>query len=399
MHLFFAPRQSCRFIAPILFVLLVLGGCARPQAETPDKGKARPAAAQAAPRQKGPGPGGPASPTADDSVPVEIAPARIGPIADYIEYNSTLEVETAVTLHPETAGLVESLLVEEGDRVKAGQPLLLLEHNEQQVELLESEANLKQAETRFQRTADLFKRGLVNQQDFDTASFQLEQARLRLERARIRMDQTTARAPVDGVITERFVQPGARVTASTALFELMSLDDMIARVYVPGRHLTVVEEGQPAYLTSEFLPGRRFEGWVKRISPVVDPASGTFKVTVGVVPGDNPPPPGLFVKVRIITDRKENAVLVPRQAVVYEGSERYVFVVDGDRARKVRLDAGYEEDDYIEAQSGIKGGEPIVVVGQNTLKDQARVRIVNENGPAPAAAVLDNQTPAAAAGS
>lgn len=339
------------------------------------------------------------APKADDAVPVEIEVARTGPVAAYLSYNSTIEVETAVDIYPEVPGLVEKLLVEEGDRVKAGQPLLQLEQVEQVVEVKDSEVNLARLESTFRRSEELHQRGLINQQDFETRTFDLEQARLRLERARIQLDQTTVRAPVDAVVTERFVQPGARIANGTKLFALMSLDDMIAKVHVPGRYLAAVSEDQEARLSSDFLPGRTFEGWVKRISPVVDPRSGTFKVTVGVRPGSEAPRPGLFVNVRIITDRRDAAVLVPKRAVVYDGGERYVFTVRDGKAARIRLAAGYEEGESVEAVAEITAGDPIVVLGQNALKDQSPVRVVNLPAAAvaiPAAAANETAAPAPA---
>jgi membrane fusion protein (multidrug efflux system) len=235
-------------------------------------------------------------------------------------------------------------------------------------------------EATFDRSRELSDSGLINRQDFDTLKFSLDQAKLRLQRARLDMEHTIVRAPVSGVVTERLVQTGDRVSAGTRLFALMSLDDMIARIFVPGQHLTSVTEGQEALLTSEFLPGRSFPGWVKRISPVVDPKSGTFKVTVGIKPTDQPPPPGLFANVRVITDRKPEAILVPKRAIVYEGGERYVFVVKDGVANRVRLGPGYEEGDVVEARSDISPGAAIVVLGQSALKDQAAVRIVESQG-------------------
>ncbi len=331
--------------------------------------------------------------TPSDAVPVEIEVARTGPVAAFLSYNSTIEVETAVDIYPEVPGLVEKLLVEEGDRVKAGQPLLQLEQVEQVVEVKDSEVNLARLESTFRRSEELFQRGLINQQDFETRKFDLEQARLRLERARIQLDQATVRAPVDAVVTERFVQPGARIAIGTKLFALMSLDDMIVKVHVPGRYLAAVSEAQEARLSSDFLPGRSFAGWVKRISPVVDPRSGTFKVTVGVRPGTEAPRPGLFVNVRIITDRRDAAVLVPKRAVVYEGGERYVFIVREGKAARIRLAAGYEEGEAVEAVAEVAAGDPIVILGQNALKDQTPVRVVNlPSGAAAIPAAAANET-------
>src|SRR5690606_34988211 len=211
-------------------------------------------------------------------------------------------------------------MVEEGDVVKAGAPLLKIEDRELRVDVEEGTANYEHLKRNFSRTEDLYQRNLVNKQDYETQAYQLDQARLRLERAKIRLSYATVRAPFSGVVSARDVQIGARVGTRTKLFSMVKLDDIVARVYVPGRYLPIVEENQKAIVTSEFLPDRTFEGWVKRISPVIDPKSGTFKVTVGVraeKPDDLPP--GLFVSVRVITDTRESAVLIPKRAVVYEG--------------------------------------------------------------------------------
>jgi membrane fusion protein (multidrug efflux system) len=244
----------------------------------------------------------------------------------------------------------------------------------------------------------LYARNLINKQDFETQAYQLEQARLRLERARIRLNYATVRAPFAGVISARETQVGARVGSGTKLFSIVKLDDVVARVFVPGRYLPIVAEDQPAVITSEFLPSRNFKGWVKRISPVIDPKSGTFKVTVGVR-GDKPGdlPPGLFVGVRIVTDTRDNAVLVPKRAVVYEGGERYVYLVVNDRATKRKLVPGYEDPQNIEALSGIEVGSTVIVLGQGGLKDGALVRPVNALTPIPQPAE-DGSKPEPAAG-
>jgi len=150
-------------------------------------------------------------------------------------------------------------------------------------------------------------------------SLELAQARLRARQADLNLEHATIRAPFSGVITERLVQVGARVGSGAKLMSMIKLDDMIARVYVPGQYLTVVRPDQPAVITSDFLEGREFEGWVKRISPIVDPHSGTFKVTVGLRDRWEHLRPGIFVNVRIVTDTHTHAVLVPKEALVYDG--------------------------------------------------------------------------------
>jgi membrane fusion protein, multidrug efflux system len=315
---------------------------------------------------------------AAEAVPVEIGKVTRGSISAFLSFNSTLETEAIVDLYPQTGGQVEALLVEEGRIVQEGEPLLKIEDRELRVDADESTANFEHLKANFARTEDLFKRNLINKQEYDDQRFQVEQARLRLERAKLRLSYATVRAPFAGVIAARETQVGARVGTGTKLFSIVKLDEIVARVFVPGRYLPDVKENQPAVVTSEFLRDRTFKGWVKRISPIIDPKSGTFKVTVGVR-GDKPSdlPPGLFVSVRVITDTRDNALLIPKRAVVYEGGERYVFAVVNGKASKRKLVAGYEDPMNIEAMSGFEVGADVIVLGQSGLKDGAMVRPVN----------------------
>jgi membrane fusion protein, multidrug efflux system len=236
----------------------------------------------------------------------------------------------------------------------------------------ESLANYDHLKRNFERIDDLYKRSLVNKQDYETQAYQLDQARLKLERAKIRLSYAMVRAPFAGVVSARETQIGARVGSGTKLFSMVKLDDLVAKVFVPGRYLPVVAENQAAIVTSEFLPDRSFKGWVKRISPVIDPKSGTFKVTVGV---------------RVITDTRADAVLIPKRAVVWEGGDRYVFTVVKDRAVKKKLTAGYEDPNNVQALSGFEVGTPVIVLGQSGLKDGSLVRSVNA-ATAPSAASI-----------
>ena len=136
--------------------------------------------------------------------------------------------------------------------------------------------------------------------------------------------------------------------------------------------------GQSASINSENLNNQEFKARIIRISPVVDPASGTFKVTVSVTNRDQILRPGMFVNVHLIIDTHENAVLVPKTAVVYENEYKNVFVVRDSIAHKIRLDSGFENSQYIEAISNIREGDKVIVVGQAGMKDNTKVRIVLE---------------------
>lgn len=332
-----------------------------------------------------------------EPIPVQIASVTRGPIAATLAFNSTLETESTVDLFPQVAGQVETLLVEEGDFVNAGDPLVKIDEREWRVDADEAFVNLEREKANFARSESLYERNLINQQEYENARFQLEQMRLRHERAKIRLDHATVRAPFDGVISEREVQVGARVGNNTKLFSLVSLQDMVARVFVPGRYLPDVAKGQVATITSEFLPGRSFDGWVKRISPIIDPQSGTFKVTVGLNNPERDVLPGLFVKATIITEEKTAALLVPKRAIVYDGGNQFIFTVKEGEAHRLPLKQGFETAETVEVLSGLEEGDPVIVLGQSGLKDEAPVKVVNPELLPGAPQVAEADTPEDAA--
>ena len=312
-----------------------------------------------------------------EAVPVEVALAHTGEISAHLLFNSTIETEAAVEIYPQISGLIKQLRVEEGERVEMGDTLLRIEDKQLRIATEEAQANYHYQQTGFKRTEAMFERNLISDQEFETTKYNFEQSRLRLERARLELEYAEVIAPFSGVITSRYVQVGARVGPSSKLYDLIKLDDLIARVFAPGQYLTTVGSGQQALITSDFLPDKQFHGWVKRISPVVDPRSGTFKVTVGLHDRWQYLRPGLFVNVRIVTATHTDAVLIPKQAIVYDGGDRFVFAVKDTSAARIKLQPGFEDADFIEALADIDSGTPIIVVGQNGLKDSTRVRVIN----------------------
>ena len=314
--------------------------------------------------------------TAIEAIPVEADLVRIGSISSYLIFNSTIETEEAIQIFPQISGLVERITAEEGDRVEAGDTLLYIEDEQLLIAYQEAKVNFEFQQGNFRRNEEMFKRKLLSDQDYERVGFEMEQARLRYDRARLELEHSTIVAPFSGVITERHVQVGARVSSGTQLYDLIKLDDMIARVFVPGQYLMEVAKGQRAEIGSDFMPDQQFDGWVKRISPVVDPRSGTFKVTVGVSDRFEALRPGIFVSVRIITDTREQAVLIPKNAIVYDGEEQYVFAVRDSIAQRIFLQPGYESAVEIEALVNFSAGDRVITLGQNGLKDGARVRLV-----------------------
>jgi membrane fusion protein (multidrug efflux system) len=315
-----------------------------------------------------------------EGVPVKVREVATGEISSYLLYNATVETEEIVDVYAQATGLVRRVLAEEGDRVEEGRILVRLADEDLKLSEAEAQVNYRKLESQFERTKEMYTRKLIAVEDYEKFKFELEQAKIRWARAELALDFAAVRSPAPGVVAERMVKLGDRIGPGNKLYSIVNLNKLIAKVHVPGRELRNLSVGQTAKVTTDFLPDVSFTGRIIRISPVVDPASGTFKVTVGLDGTEGALRPGMFVTSHIVTSTHKDAVLVPKRAVVYDDGLPHVFLIADSTATKVQLKVGFEDSDNLEVLSGATGGDSIVVVGQNGLKDKAKIRVITGEG-------------------
>ncbi|MBN1406746.1 MAG: efflux RND transporter periplasmic adaptor subunit [Calditrichaceae bacterium] len=314
----------------------------------------------------------------EDLIPVEITKVRRGSISDYILLSSNLETEVMADVFARVQGIVEKIHKEEGDYVEKGETLLTLEAREYVLAEQRAQVEYQQQLSNYNRLEAMHAKKLLSDDEFERAKFAKEGARIAWEEAKLNLDYTHLKSPISGHIGERLTKIGERIQPTDKLFSVINNSQVIAVVYVPEKSLNKLAIGQKALIHSDNLGDDVFEGWIKRISPVVDPASGTFKVTVGVVNKNDRLRPGMFVNVEIIIETRDDVVLVPKTAIVYENEYMNVYVVRDSVAHKIRLQHGFEDNEKVEALSDIKDGDQIIVVGQSGMKDKTRVKIVTE---------------------
>ncbi len=313
-----------------------------------------------------------------EQVPVEVTTVTRGDISKYLLLSSNLETEIMADVYARIQGIVDSIYKEEGQYVHKNEIMLSLEAKEYQ--LAEQKAHLEYQNqlSNYKRFAAMHNKELLSDEEFDKASYALKTARIQWDEAKLNLDYTKIRSPIEGRVGERRAKIGERIQPTDKLFSVVNNSQVIAVIYVPEKNLNQVKVGQQALVYSDHLKGIVFKGWIKRISPVIDPASGTFKVTVGVKNRKKLLRPGMFVNIRIIIDTHKQVILVPKTAVVYENEAMQVYVVRQGIAHKIRLTSGYEDSDKIEVLKDIREGDKIILVGQSGMKDRTPVKIVNE---------------------
>lgn len=322
----------------------------------------------------GDGSGG-GAPGGGNAIPVEVASAERKSISSYIQSNGTLEAENEVDIVARTTGPIVELRTEEGRHVGKGELLARIEDDEVRSQLEISRANLEEARSNYERAERLNSNQLISSEEYDRARTQFETERAQYEGNKLLVDYTEIRAPFAGQIVVRYVDRAEQVTPGTRLFRISDFDPLLCPVQVPERELRKLAVDQSAYLKVEAWPDERFSAKVLRLSPVVDAATGTIKVTLDV-DGAGQLRPGMFARVFLETDTHDNAIVIPKAALSLESLGDTVFTLAGETAERRDIELGFEEGDSVEVLRGVEPGEQVIVVGQDGLSDGTPVQVL-----------------------
>ncbi len=310
-------------------------------------------------------------------IPVEISLPTRGDV--YAVYSGTAPIEAfaEADVIAKVDGEIRNIHVEEGDEVTKGQVLARLDGDKLRLELSESEARLRKLQRDYERNLELKGTGLISEGDFEKIKFEMDALQASFNLAKLELDYTQIRAPIEGVIAERYIKLGNTVNVGDPVFRVTSLEPLVAYLHVPEREYRNIDSGQLVQIEIDALQGEPIIASVNRVSPIVDPATGTFKITVEITDEERRIKPGMFGRISIVYDKHENALQLPRSALVEDSGQTSVFVVEDNVAIKKVVQTGYSDRGMVEIVAGLEDGENVVTVGQLGLKPDAKVTVIN----------------------
>jgi len=309
-------------------------------------------------------------------VPVEVRHATRGDVYAVYSGTASLESDEEAEVVAKVGGEVVAILVEEGDVVREGQVLARLDGDRLRLEMERAEANVRKLEQEYDRNVELNEQGLVSAGTFEGIKYELESLRAARDLASLEYNYTQIRAPISGIVSDRFVKVGNTISANDPVFRVTDMDPLLAYLFVPEREFRKLQAGQTAELLVDAIADKVFKGEILRISPVVDPDTGTFKVTLAVSDENGRLKPGMFGRFQIVFDAHLDALLVPRLAIVEDETEKSVFVVEDGLAKRRRIETGYSRGESVEILTGLNGDETIITIGQAGLKDGSAVKVI-----------------------
>ena len=317
------------------------------------------------------------------AIPVEVASAREGTVVALYSATATLTADREARVVPRLGGQIIELAVEEGDRVRTGDVLARIDDERFRLQLARAESDLSRLRQDFQRHQEMHQRQLISTEVFERLKYEFEAQQAQVELVRLELSHTAITAPIDGVVTERMVKVGNTVDTTQPVFVITAMEPLLATLHVPERELAKIRVGQPAMMQADAMPGEQFAGRIQRIAPVIDSASGTFRVTVELSGHDGQLRPGMFGRFSIVHDQREHAILVPAQAVLAEDGRHSVFVLNSDEVERRRVQVGYRNNGEYEILEGLARGDRVVVTGQAALRSGSKVVVLNDEIPEP----------------
>lgn len=319
---------------------------------------------------------------------VTAQPVTVANLPRRVSASGNIAAWNEVVVGAETGGLTAvQVLVDEGDWVRQGQPLIRMNDDLLRAQIRQQEANVAaaratvaQMDSALGRARELNQRGYLAKAGLDTAvanqgtaAAQLQAAQAGLAETSTRLGQATVRAPVAGLISSRTVVKGQIVGAGTELFRLVRDGRLELNAEVPETQLAQVRPGMPAIISSDQLG--EVSGVVRIVTPQVNAQSrvGLARISLSTAGGFRP---GMFAK-GAINVGDQPAIIVPSVAVVYRDNKPGVFVLGAQSVVRFRaIVIGSRTKDSVEASEGLKAGERIVVQGAGFLSDGDHVRVV-----------------------
>jgi len=328
---------------------------------------------------------GPASPGAAARPPsVEAARVELAQLADEARTVGSLRSRRGVVLRPEVGGRITQLNFTDGQRVKKGQLLVQLDDQLAQAQVMQGQAELSIAQANQKRNQELVAQNFISQRSLDesTANLQVAQAKLALARA------TAARlkivAPFDGIVGIRQVNVGDYLKDGADIVNLEDIDAIYVDFRLPEAYQRKLRRGQNAMLDIDALPGARYTAQIQAIDPLID-ANGRSVGIRGCI--DNRAlvlRPGMFARVNTVFGVRENASVIPEEAIVPQGGRQFVIkLLEGPgeatrTTRRVEVKVGLRSPGKVEITEGLAPGDTVVRTGQQRIqKDGTVVTVVD----------------------
>jgi len=304
---------------------------------------------------------------------VEAAPVKIGAIRRQIEAVGSLRSDESVIIRPEIPGRVSEILFDEGQKVTRGTPLVRLDASIARAQVDQQNASLELSRVNFERAQDLLRRGAGSQRVHDEARAKLRADEASLALAQATLANSTLSAPFDGILGLRKISIGDYLNPGQDLVNLESIETLKVDFRVSEIYAVQIKAGQTVQVTLDAIPGTTYEGKVYAVDPAHDPNGRAVILRARIPNSDGMLRSGMFARVNLILDNKQERILVSETSVVPMGEDHFVFRLVDKKAVLTKIKIGQRRTGVIEVMEGLSPDAIIITEGALKLRDGAAV--------------------------
>ena len=315
---------------------------------------------------------------------VEVAKVDTMTLVDETQAVGSLRSRQGVMLRPEVGGRVKQIFFNDGQRVRKGQVLVQFEDQLQQAQLSQAKAELSIAEANHKRNQDLVAQNFISQRSLDESAAALEVSRAKLSLAQATLQRLQVLAPFDGITGLKQINVGDYLKDGADMVNVEDIDAVLLDFRLPERFQAKIKAGQKAQLTVDALPGRPFMAIVQAVDPLIEANGRSVGVRGCIDNRQQQLRPGMFARVNAVFGSRDNALVIPEEAIIPQGGRTFVVkVVAGDKpdaliSQRVPVKVGLRQPGKVEIVEGLSAGDTVVTAGHQRLqKDGTSVRVVD----------------------
>jgi membrane fusion protein (multidrug efflux system) len=319
---------------------------------------------------------------------VEVAKVESMTLVDETQAVGSLRSRQGVMLRPEVGGRVKQIFFSDGQRVRKGQLMVQFEDQLQQAQVAQARAELSIAEANHKRNQELVAQNFISQRSLDESSAALEVSRAKLSLAQATLQRLQVLAPFDGITGLKQINVGDYLKDGADMVNVEDIDAVLLDFRLPERFQAKIRAGQKAQLTVDALPGRPFTAIVQAVDPLIEANGRSVGVRGCIDNRQQQLRPGMFARVNAVFGSRDNALVIPEEAIIPQGGRTFVVkVVAGDKpgalvSERVAVKVGLRQPGKVEIVEGLSAGDTVVTAGHQRLqKDGTAVRVVDLSQP------------------
>lgn len=312
------------------------------------------------------------------AMPVKVGTVRTGTISEEISAVGSLLANESVMIRPERDGRIATIHFTEGQLVRKGAKLVSLDTAEIEAQLAAVTSEMSLNRSRLKRAEELHEKKFISAQALDDAREALNQSVARHAEVQARFEKSTVIAPFEGVAGLRQVSPGAYAKAGQDVARLEGIGTLKLDFRVPENYLGKIRLRQEVQVRVDAYGTETYRGEIYAIEPSVDDQTRTVLLRAHVPNPGVRLKPGMFARVVLVLETRENALIVPEQALVPLGKDRFVFRLADGKAAMAKVELGLRRPGEVEIRDGLKAGETIIVDGQLRLHDGSPVTVLKD---------------------